>query len=82
MAAEDARTSQSANVATAANGSQSQDAFIRIQSSYHFLNRNKTLYDVILSSASAGTLAGKVIEVAHQDCDIDEDDGSVTFECK
>ena len=43
--------------------------------------RNKALYDVILSQASAGTLAGKVNIVPEDDMDVDED-GTVTFECR
>ena len=38
----------------------SADRFIGISDSYQFLMRNKPLYDVILSQASAGNLAGKV----------------------
>ena len=49
--------------------------------SYHFLMRNKTLYDVILNQASAGTLSGKVNLVPEDELDIDED-GNITFECK
>ena len=49
--------------------------------SYHFLARNKTLYDVMLSQASAGTLAGKVNVLGDDDLDFDEDGSSVTFEC-
>ena len=55
--------------------------FIRVADSYHFLMRNKTLYDVILSQASAGTLAGKVNVVPEDELDVDEE-GVVTFECK
>ena len=41
--------------------------------------RNKTLYDVLLSQASAGTLAEKVNELGSEDFDLDE--GILTFEC-
>ena len=41
---------------------------------------NKTLYDVLLSQASAGTLAGKVNLVDEEDIDIEEN-GDLTFEC-
>ena len=36
-------------LAVAAGAKASDDEFIRIADSYHFLMRNKTLYDVILS---------------------------------
>ena len=41
--------------------------------------RNKTLYDVLLSQASAGTLAEKVNELGSDDFDLVE--GILTFEC-
>ena len=46
--------------APAAAAANTQDEFIRVSRSYEFLMRNKALYDVLLSQASAGSLAGKV----------------------
>ena len=43
--------------------------------------RNKALYDVLLSQASAGSLAGKVNVVDQDDVDVDEDAETLSFEC-
>ena len=53
-----------------------------MQASYHFLARNKTVYDVMLSQASAGTLPGKVTLLTEDEIDLDEDQHTVTFECR
>ena len=44
--------------------------------------KNKVIYDVLLSQASAGTLEGKVIQVEEEEIDVDEEEEILTFECK
>ena len=44
--------------------------------------RNKTIYDVILSQASADSLAEKVNIVSQEEVDVDEETETLSFECR
>jgi len=57
----------------------SDEAFIQLATSYNFLVRNKTLYDVLLSQACAGSLAEKVNIVSQEEIHVDEE-GTLTFD--